>query len=56
MGLQWSNDKDHLFIFAANNSQTTLAIVIGSVKCVPTLRIIPSSCLESCGVCDREMF
>lgn len=38
-----------------NNSQTTLAIVIESVKCVPPLLLISSSCLESCGVCDRGM-
>ncbi len=47
--------KNPLFFFTAkNNSQTTLTIVIGSVKCAPTLPIIPSSCLESCGVCDGE--
>lgn len=55
---QWSDDKEPPFFFfscAKNNSQTTLAIVIASVKCVPTLQIIHSSCLESCGVCDREL-
>lgn len=34
-------------------SQTTLAIVIASIKCVPTLRIIHSRCLKTCDVCVR---
>lgn len=34
--LQWSDDKEPPFS-AKDNNQTTLAIVTGSVKCVPTL-------------------
>lgn len=47
--------KNSILFPAKNNGQTTLAFVIVSVKSISTLRIIHFSCLERCGLCDREM-